>query len=92
MSSRGTSTLSAWPVPRWRDLGLFVGLMAGWAQSPVVREHPELIARVTRTDVPAATPAREEEKRAPADPSVEPASAEKPRESDSTAAMSVPSE
>src|SRR5262249_43830933 len=77
-------------LPRDCASTLLIALLAGCAQAPVVRDHPELTARVTRMEATPPAIDRDEAEKGPSDPSVKPASAEGHQEVDATAAMSVP--
>ena len=82
MSPPRTTAVSAWRAPGPRALVVVVALVAGCVQGPVVREHPELAARVTRMEDPPESTAPDPEEEAPSDPSVEPASAGDDREAE----------
>jgi outer membrane protein len=84
--------MALWGGPRGRDLVLLFALSAGCASRPDLRDHPELVARVTRVDAKPEAIGRDADRKGPSDSSLKPASAEEHRETDGTAALSVPPE
>src|SRR4051812_14199861 len=87
-----TTTMTAWRAPRERALALLLVLLAGCVQRPVVRDHPELAARVTRMEAAPPAIVRDAEKEGRSDPSVKPAAARGPRQADETTSVLLPSE